>query len=279
MSLERVLAPALALLTVAFALDAPPVGAQEDAQECGADRREPVVCRVELTVFQPGERRGEVLSGSTLRLATRSEVEIAARGIDQYDRRFPAERFQYFLDLDRDCDDLVSMEETDDVEETDDGVLRLDTGSRTGDCEALLWLPNDLNHDRELRIVVERPDRQSYSREEAELLATWLYRAVLGREPDPGGLQSATAEIQKGELGEYVRSLVGSPEFQRRRSDMSAPALLESFYRGLFDREPDTGGVRTYLRLLERGAYGDVLRDLLDSEELDARLDRALDSP
>lgn len=236
-----------------------------------------MVCRVELTVFQPGERRGEVLSGATLRLDTRSEVEIAAQGIDQYDRRFPAERFQYFLDLDRNCDDLVSVE--DDVEETDDGFLRIDTGSRTGDCEALLWLPNDLNHDRELRIVVERPDRQSYSREEAELLATWLYRAVLGREPEPGGLQSATAQIQRGRLGEYVHSLVGSPEFQRRRSDMSAPALLESFYRGLFDREPDTGGVRAYVRAVERGAHGDVLRALLASEELEARLDRVLDSP
>lgn len=274
MSLDRVLASLIALLTVAVALDAPPVGAQEfGAQECGAERTEPVVCRVELAVFRSGERRGEALSTATLRLTTRSEVEIAARGIDQYDRRFPAERFQYFLDLDRDCDDMVS------VEETEDGVLRLDTGSRTGDCRARLWLPNDLNHDRELRVVVERPDRQGYSREEAELLATWLYRAVLGREPEPGGLQGATAQIQQGRLGEYVHSLVGSPEFQRRRSDMSAPELLESFYRGLLDREPDTGGVRAYVRSVERGAYGDVLRTLLASEELEARLDRALDSP
>lgn len=259
----------IALFTAVFALGAPPVG----AQECGADRREPVVCRVELTVFRPGERRGEALSGATLRLATRSEVEIAARGIDQYDRRFPAERFEYFLDLDRDCNDMLS------VEETEEGVLRLDSGSRSGDCRALLWLPNDLNHDRELRVVVERPDRQSYSREEAELLATWLYRAVLDREPNPGGLQAATDQIQQGRLSEYVHSLVGSPEFQRRRSDMSALELLESFYRGLFDREPNTGGVRAYVRPVERGAYGDVLRDLLASEELEARLDRALDSP
>ncbi|MFP3938972.1 MAG: hypothetical protein ACLF0P_01575 [Thermoanaerobaculia bacterium] len=243
------------------------------AQGCATERTEPIVCSVELVVFRSGEWRGEALDGSTLRLATRSQVEIEARALDQHDQRFPPDRLRYVLDLDSRCDDLL------DAEKDDDGTLRLATGSRTGGCDAFLWLPNDLNHDRELRILVDRPERQSYSREEAELLATWLYRAALGREPNEQGLQSATGEIQKGNLGSLVRSVVGSPEFQRRRSELRAGALLESFYKGLFDREPGIGAVRAHLRSVERGAYADVLWNLIRSDELEARLERTLDSP
>lgn len=268
MTIERPSPHRLAVFGAVLAIASVPASA--GAQDCATDRPEPVVCDVELLVFQPGDRRGERLGGNTLRLDTRAGVEVAAEASDQYGRRFPADRFQYFLDLGRDCDGLVS------AEETADGAVHLETEATTGDCEALLWLPNDLNHDREIRIVVERPERRGYSREEAELLATWLYRAVLGREPEPGGFQSATAEIQKGELGALVRAIVRSPEFQRRRSEVTAPALLESFYQGLFGREPDSGAVRTYLRRVERGDYADVLWTLLQSDELEERLDRSL---
>lgn len=262
------LAPALSSLLLAAALLAP---APAGAQTCGSGWTEPVVCEVALALYRPGDRRGESFTGGTLRLATRSEVELEAVAADQHGRRFPDDRFVYSLDPSRYCEDLVS------VEELPDGGLRIETGSATGDCEVLFRVANNLNLDQRIRVVVERAERQGYRREEAELLATWLYRAVLGRDPEPQGLQSATAEIERGRLGAQVRSFVASPEFQRRRSGLSASALLESFYQGLLGRAPDTPGVRNYLRQVERGSYDDVLWALLHSDELEERLDRALD--
>lgn len=252
----------LAPLAVAALLPAP-----AHAQACGAGWAEPVVCEVELTLYRPDDRRGERFTGSTLRLATRSEIELEAVAVDQDGRRFPEDRFVYSVVPSRYCEDLVS------VEELEDGGVRLETGSATGDCELLFEVANNLNLDRRVRLVVERASRDGYALTEAEVLATWLYRAVLGRDPEPSGLESAAAEIQKGELGPLVRSFVASPEFQRRRSNLSAPALLESFYRGLLGRTPDTAGARTYLDDMERGDYDDVLSALLRSDELQERLD------
>lgn len=254
------------LLVAALLLPAPAA-----AQACGSGWTEPVVCEVDLTVFRPGDRRGERLTGGALRLDTRGEVELEAVGVDQHGREFPHDRFVFGLEPGRYCDDLVE------IEGLDDGRFRIESGSATGDCEALFWVANNLNLDRRLRLVVERSERRGYSRAEAELLATWLYRAVLGREPEPQGLRAATAEIQRGDLGDQVRSMVASPEFQRRRGGLSASALLESFYQGLLGRAPDSPGVRTYLRQVERGSYDDVLWALLHSDELEGRLDDALD--
>lgn len=241
------------------------------AQPCGSGWTEPVVCEVELSLYRAGDRRGERFTGTTLRLTTRSEIELAAVAVDQDGRRFPDDRFAYSLELGRYCEDLVS------VEELSDGGLRIETGSTTGDCEVLFQVANNLNLDRRIRLVVERSSRDGHARTEAEILATWLYRGILGREPEPEGLQSATVQIQQGELGPLVRSFVASPEFQRRRSGMSAAAILESFYQGLLGRAPDTGGVRTYLHEVERGAYADVLWAILQSDELEARLDEVME--
>jgi hypothetical protein len=136
---------------------------------------------------------------------------------------------------------------------------------------------NNLNLDRRIRVEVERARRDGFALTEAEILATWLYRGVLGREPEPSGLQAAAVQIQRGELGSLVRSFVASPEFQNRRGKVSAAALLESFYQGLLGRAPDTAGVRTYLDDVERGDYDDVLWALLQSDELEERLDEELE--
>lgn len=265
-SKKLVLAALPLLLATALFLPSPAA-----AQTCGAGWTEAVVCEVDLVVFRPGDRRGERFADDTLRLATRSEVELEAVGVDQHGREFPDDRFVYSLTPGRYCDDLVE------VEELPDGRFRIASGSATGDCEAHFWVANNLNLDRRIRVEVERESRDGYGREEAELLATWLYRAVLGREPEPQGLQAATAQIQRGELGPQVRSMIASPEFQRRRSGLSASALLESFFQGLLGRAPDSPAVRAYLRDVERGSYDDVLWALLHSDELEDRLDDALD--
>lgn len=264
------LAPFPLYVVVLLALAAALLPTPSRAQECGAGWTEPVVCEVELALFRTGDRRGERFDGGTLRLATRTEVELEAVAVDQRGRRFPDGRFVYSVVPSRYCDGVLS------VEDLEDGGVRIETGSATGDCELLFQVANNLNLDRRIRVEVARARRDGFARTEAEVVATWLYRAVLGREPDPQGLQNAVVEIQKGELGPLVRSFVASPEFQNRRRGLSAAALLESFYQGLLGRAPDTAGLRTYLGDVERGRYDDVLWALLHSGELEARLDEEL---
>jgi hypothetical protein len=259
------------LLVFPLLLAAAFVPAPAHAQECGAGWTEPVVCEVELALYRPDDRRGERFTGGTLRLATRTEIALEAVAVDQDGRRFPDDRFVYSVLPSRYCEELLT------VEELEDGAVRLKTGSATGDCELLFQVANNLNLDRRIRVEVERARRDGFALTEAEILATWLYRGVLGREPEPSGLQAAAVQIQRGELGSLVRSFVASPEFQNRRGKVSAAALLESFYQGLLGRAPDTAGVRTYLDDVERGDYDDVLWALLQSDELEERLDEELE--
>jgi hypothetical protein len=236
------------------------------AQPCSTDRSQPVVCSTELAVIRPGERWGDVFTGSVLTLPARSTIELQARPADQWGRRFPEERFRFVLDLDRDCDDLLSVSEVNEV------TLRIETGIHEGNCDALVWVPNDLNLDRRIRFEVERSKSRSYSRAESEVMARALYRAILGRDPDPEGLRGATLEIQKGDLEDQVSSMLRSPEFQSQRAHLSAGELLESFYQGILGRQADTSGVRTYFRRVERRDYAGVVLDLIRSEEFEERM-------
>lgn len=103
-------------------------------------------------------------------------------------------------------------------------------------------------------------------------MATRLYRALLGREPDSEGLVAATREIQRGRLWQQIRAMVGSAEFAQARSRLSAPQLLDQIYRGLLGREADSSGVRTYLGQVERGEVAEVVFSIVRSEEFEGRV-------
>jgi hypothetical protein len=259
------------LIVLALTLSAALPAAPAAAQGCAGDWSRPVVCTVELSASAEGERRSTPVDGRTLVLPTRARIELYADPIDQWGRRFPLERFELRADADRSCDDLVSLALL------DEGRLQIETGSRTGACDLLLWVPGNLNLDRELRIEVSRGRGAGYSRTEAEVLAGWLYRAILGRDVEAGGLRGATMEIQRGELRSQVEAMVRSPEFRQRRAGLPAEQLLEDAYEGLLGRLPDSAGVRSYLPRVQRGDLAGVVLTLLDSEELEARLDRELD--
>lgn len=266
--------PCTFLLAVTLAASTPATPLA--AQGCGADWDRPVVCGVELSAAVDGSHRSVSLDGRSVTLPTRSRIELSADPYDQWGRRFPPERFELRVDLERSCEDLVAIER----QELGYGrgeQLVLETGSRTGACEILLWVPGNLNLDRPLRIEVSRDRSGGYTRAEAELLALWLFQAVLGREPDADGLRASTMEIQRGEIRSQVEAMVRSPEFRKRRADLPAEELLESAYRGLLGRAPDTAGVRTYLPRVRRGDFAGVVLTLLGSEELEARLDRTLE--
>ena len=114
---------------------------------------------------------------------------------------------------------------------------------------------------------------RSYSRDEAERVATRLYRGLLGRDPDAGGLREATVQVQAGRLDQQVSSMVSSSEFRARVTELSDAEMLERFYLGLLDRLPDTDGIRSYLPWVENDRYIDVALALIGSDEFARRID------
>ena len=100
--------------------------------------------------------------------------------------------------------------------------------------------------------------------EQSEYVAERLYRAVLGREPDEGGLRNASSEILFGNLERLVNSLLYSSEGRALR--LTPEQRLDQIYRGLLGRSPDAGA-RSYLPQLQQGRTADVVLDILESEE------------
>ena len=262
---------ALPILAVALFL-APSTAVPAAAAHCDLDRwSEPVACRIELALHGGGSLRGD-----TLRLPRSETVELHVAPYDQDGQEFPWDRFRFELDLDRECDDLLEA-----IETSDDGVT-LRTGRSAGTCGALLWIPGNLNLDRELRIEVgasrpvprEELDEIVDTRE--ELVAVSLFRAVLVRDPDRRWLEEAAEGVRRGSTRELIASLVASPEFSQRRRSEPPEVLLRDFYEGLLGRDPDPSGFRTYLGDVRDGDYTDVLLSILRSEEFALRVSREI---
>jgi hypothetical protein len=75
---------------------------------------------------------------------------------------------------------------------------------------------------------------------------TQIYRDVLGRNPDPGGLATFSAELAGGaSLATVRQQLAASPEAQ---NDVNA------LYRQVLGRDADPGGLATYTGLLADGS-------------------------
>ena len=96
--------------------------------------------------------------------------------------------------------------------------------------------------------------RTSYSRRDAEFIVEALYSAILDRGPDQQSQRSAVAEVERGNLENLLNSMLRSQEFAASRGAVSAADLLDRFYRGIFSRDADSGGVGEYLGLVRSGA-------------------------
>ncbi|MGB5295044.1 MAG: beta/gamma crystallin-related protein [Thermoanaerobaculia bacterium] len=99
---------------------------------------------------------------------------------------------------------------------------------------------------------------------QSEYVAERLYRAVLGREPDPQGLSNAAAEIRFGNLEKFTNSLVFSSESRALR--LSTEERLEQIYQGLLGRSPREGA-QSHLPQLQQGRTDYVVLTILNSEE------------
>lgn len=257
--------PALLLLGIAFVR----VGAWTPpayAQDCGS-WREQVLCRAQLQLRGPDSFWKELDPERPLQLEPDTRVELEIGGRDQFGRTFPANRLALGFD-DRDCDRLL------DVEGLGEGRLRIDTDLE-GRCRLDIWVPGNLNFAWGLDIEVARGPRTGYTREEATFLAEGLYRAVLGRQADAGGLEGAVGEIQRGNLEAQIRAMLRSEEFNQKLARLDMGQLLEQFYRGLLDRGPDSVGIRTFEQDMARRRWTEVLLAIIRSQEFEDRLERA----
>jgi hypothetical protein len=202
-----------------------------------------------------------------VRLAPGEKITLELEPLDQFGRIFPVNRSGFEANFDRRCPRSLLR-----LRELDANRFEIESDRERGRCELLVWVPGNLNLEWSVPIEVRGLALTGYSRSQSEALATRLYRAILGREPDSEGLVAATREIQRGRLWQQILAMVGSAEFAQARSRLSSPQLLDQIYRGLLGREADSSGVRTYLGQVERGEVAEVVFSIVRSEEFEGRV-------
>jgi hypothetical protein len=113
---------------------------------------------------------------------------------------------------------------------------------------------------------------QTYSEAEATVISSRLYRALLGREGDPGGLTGTTNDIKSGRLRQRIETMVASPEFATSTNSKEASVILEQFYQGLLGRSVDPGAAAVKLRAIQEKRYTDEVMAIIQSNEFKSQL-------
>jgi len=225
--------------------------------------------------LRQGERaRGKtLLPGQRIELEAGSTVLLEVQPLDQWGRPFPQELSAFGLLDTRGCRDLVELSQPTPT------TLQLAAGTSRGRCELRLVALGNLNLEWSFPVEVTSVAKGGYTREQAEYIATHLYRALFDRQPDPEGFRAAVAEIQRDRLGSLLEGMLQSQEFREKWQGRPPTAFLEQVYRGLLGRPPDSEAVRRYLRDVERGKLKSVLAAIIHSEEFEANMARSLGSP
>lgn len=224
---------------------------------------EPTVTDLDLYATREGERAQDLDPGRDIELSPQQLFTIEAEPVDQYGRRFSADRFHMGADLGRNCRAVIS------VSERSAGELRFTAGRDRGTSRAPLWVSGNLNLEFELRFDVTGLGTAHHTRGQAETIAERLYRAALQREIDGGARASAVAEIQRGRIQDQVASMVRNREFTLLRGSQQPAELLEAISQGLLERPPDSGDARDYLNETSRGRYAVALMNLIQSNEFE----------
>ncbi len=87
------------------------------------------------------------------------------------------------------------------------------------------------------------PKVQTFSAAQAEVIVARLYRALLGREADPGGMGAYRPAVMNGSLAGVVSALVTSSEFEARRPSLTTQSFAQDLYHQLLDRDADPSGL------------------------------------
>jgi len=252
-----------ALLTIGFGLTAAP---SANAQDCG-NWRDSVLCDVELQRTDADRRWDRFDPNRTMEIPPNTEIEIELRGRDQNGRTFPQYRIVLGYD-DRDCGNVLE------IEDRGEGRLTLRARGSDGRCRLELFAPGNLNFAWRVDVEVSPGARAGYSRAEAETIAAGLYRGILGRDGDAGGLEGAVNEIQRGNLENQIDAMLRSDEFRQSIASAGPGEILERLYQGLLGRPADSTGVRTFQGEIERRRYAEVVLALIRSPEFEDRLQR-----
>jgi len=131
------------------------------------------------------------------------------------------------------------------------------------------WTEQDVRRD-----LGERSDYRRYSAGstfDTDAIITRAYEDILGREPDPMGMQSYRRHmIRDGWSERDVREeLRQSPEYRSTtRRIASADRIIRRAYQDILNREPDPGGRDTYRRaIIENGWDEQDLRQVLQRSD------------
>jgi hypothetical protein len=127
------------------------------------------------------------------------------------------------------------------------------------------WTEQDVRRD-----LTERSDYRRYSADSAfdvDATITRAYADILGREPDPSGMQSNRRHIiREGWSERDVReALRQSPEYRSTtRRTTSADGIIRRAYRDVLEQEPDPARLDTYRQaILENGWDEQDVRQML----------------
>lgn len=86
-------------------------------------------------------------------------------------------------------------------------------------------------------------------------MAYRLYRAALGRPPDPSGLGYQMHALDTGLAPtQLAGNFIASPEFQHTYGALDEAAFVTLLYRNVLGRAPDEAGLHFHLDALQRGA-------------------------
>lgn len=97
---------------------------------------------------------------------------------------------------------------------------------------------------------------------------TRMYQVVLGREPDPNGLETWINQLESGRLGaaDIVSRFFNSPEYQGKNK--SSEAVVKDCYNAMLGRDPDPSGLEHWKAMLDIGMTSDkVCAGFLNSNE------------
>ena len=127
---------------------------------------------------------------------------------------------------------------------------------------------------RILRSSTRRLNAERYRRE-----LTVAYRAVLHREPDPGGLTGYLGNVLAGRqsITDVTEELLGSAERQgleRQPVSARSPDLVRQLYQVLLGRDPDPDGLAKHVQRIDsrQATIADLVGEFVGSAEFAGRV-------
>jgi hypothetical protein len=102
----------------------------------------------------------------------------------------------------------------------------------------------------------------------AEELIRQFYQSLLGREPDPQGMESYRSVIGGKGIQEVLAGLIRSAESWHHISGLNPQELLRILYRGILEREADEGGITAKVEKIRKQIpWKEIISEMLQSPE------------